>query len=59
MKKVVQISLDIRVDEDMNGCDFAEEIAKFLDENDYEILGTSFQDDLTDVYKNEYGYSME
>lgn len=59
MKRVKQISFDILVDENVDGCDFAEEVADFLEANGYKVLGAGFQEDMTDVYENEYGYSME
>ena len=59
MKRVVQISLDILMDENVDGCNFAEEVADFLEANEYKVLGAGFQEDMTDVYKDEYGYSME
>lgn len=59
MKRVKQISLDILVDENVDGCELAEMIADFLEKNRYTILGAGFQEDMTDVYKNEYGYNME
>ena len=58
MKKVKQISFDILVDENVDGCDFAEDVADFLEANGYVVLGAGFQEDMTEVYK-EYGYSME
>lgn len=59
MKRIKQISLDILVDENTDGCKLAEEVADFLEENGHEVLGTDFGGDMTDVYKNEYGYDIE
>lgn len=59
MKRVKQISFDILVDENIDGVDFAEEVADFLNANGYKVLGAGFQEDMTEVYKNEYGYSMD
>lgn len=59
MKKVKQISFDILVDENVDGFDLAECVADFLEANGYRILGAGFQEDLTAIYKDEYGYSME
>lgn len=50
MKRVKQISLDIVVNENVDGCDFAEEVADFLEANGYMVIGASFQDDMTDIY---------
>lgn len=58
MKRVKQISFDILVNENVDGCDFAEEVADFLEENGYKVLGAGFQEDMTDVYKNEYGLEI-
>ena len=54
MRKVKQISFDILVDENVDGCDFAEKVADFLEENGYRVLGAGFQDDMTDYYEEHY-----
>lgn len=59
MKKVKQISFDILVDESVDGMNLADEVADFLEANDYRVLGAGFQEDMTEIYKNEYGYNME
>lgn len=59
MKRVKQISFDIIVDDDVDGMNLADEVADFLEANGYRILGAGFQEDLTEVYKVEYGYNME
>lgn len=57
MKRVKQISLDVLVDGNIDGCKLAEEIADFLEVNKYDVLVSEFQEDMTDIYKK-YGYSM-
>ena len=59
MKRVKQISLDILVDDETDGCDLAEAISYCLAENGYNVLGAAFQEDMTEVYKNEYGHNMQ
>lgn len=59
MKRVKQINLDIVVDESADGYNFAEEVADFLSQNGFDVLGADFQEDMTDVYKNEYGYDLD
>lgn len=49
-----QISVDILVDEEKDGCVLAEQIAKDLEVEGNIILGSSFQDDLTELYKRDY-----
>ena len=53
-KRVKQISFDIVVDENVDGCNFAEEIANFLETNGYIVLGAGFQEDVTEVYEDQY-----
>lgn len=50
MKRVKQISFDVLVNENIDGCDLAEEIADFLEANGYRVLGAGFQDDMTEEY---------
>lgn len=50
MKRVKQISLNIVVYNDVDGCELAEEIADFLEENGYGVIGAEFQEDMTDKY---------
>jgi hypothetical protein len=51
MKRVKQISLDVLVDPEVDGNDLSEEIAKALEGLGFIVLGSDFQDDLTDAYK--------
>ena len=59
MKRVKQISVDILVDEDKDGCVLAEQIAKDLETARNIVLGASFQDDLTELYKRDYPELLE
>lgn len=52
MKRIKQISLDIAVDETVDGVELAEEIANCLEENGYYIAGSAFTEDLTKEYKD-------
>lgn len=54
MKRVKQISLDIEVDESIDGNRLAEEVAEFL-ESRYIVYGSCFLEDMTEEYK-EYGW---
>lgn len=54
MKRVKQISIDILVDDDKDGCVLAEQIARDLENEGNIVLGSSFQDDLTELYKRDY-----
>ena len=54
MKRVKQICIDILVDEEKDGCELAEQIAKDLEAEGNIVLGSSFQDDLTELYKRDY-----
>ena len=54
MKRVKQISVDILVDEEKDGCVLAEQIARDLEAKGNIVLGASFQDDLTELYRNDY-----
>lgn len=59
MKRVKQISFDVLVDESVDGMNLADEVADFLEVNGYRILGAGFQEDMTEIYEDKYGYSME
>ena len=58
MRRIKQISFDVIVNENVDGYDLAEEIADFLSKNGYDVLGSSFQEDMTDLYKDVYGYIL-
>ena len=54
MKAVKQISLDILVGPECDGVDLAMEVMTELERRGYTILGAGFQEDLTDIYEEEY-----
>ena len=54
MKRVKQISLDILVDDDVDGMNLADEVADILEERQFVVLGSGFQDDLTEIYEEQY-----
>ena len=54
MKRVKQISFDILVNENIDGCNLAEEIADFLETYGYTIIGAGFQEDMTEYYEEHY-----
>ena len=59
MKRVKQISLDILVDAEVDGNDLSEEIAKSLEGLGFIVLGSDFNDDLTDIYKEYFPKMLE
>ena len=59
MKRVKQISIDILVDDDKDGCVLAEQIAKDLENEGHVVLGSAFQEDLTEEYKKGYPELLE
>ena len=54
MKRVKQISVDIMVDGKVDGCELAEQIAKDLENEGHIVLGSAFQEDMTEEYKLYY-----
>ena len=54
MKRIKQISLDILVDENVDGENLANKVAGILKEKQLNILGYGFQGDITEVYKECY-----
>ena len=59
MKRVKQISLDILVDDDVDGMNLADEVADYLEERQFVVLGCGFQDDITETYMEHYPKLME
>ena len=52
--KVKQISLDIVVGDECDGCDLAEDVADELERRGYRVVGAGFQEDMTDYYEEHY-----
>lgn len=50
-KRVIQISLDILVGENVDGFSIGDEVADELERHGFIVLGASFADDMTDFYK--------
>ena len=54
MKRVKQISLDILVHPNIDGDRLSEEVAEALESLGYTVLGAGFQEDMTEVYEEDY-----
>lgn len=54
MKRVKQISLDILVGPNTDGEELAETVANELERRGFRVVGAGFQDDMTDVYEENY-----
>ena len=52
-KRVVQISLDIVVGNDCDGCKLAEFVADELNMRGYTVVGAGFQEDVTEYYEEQ------
>ena len=50
-KRVVQVSFDIVIPAEYDGCHVAEIIARDLEKANYDVLGHAFVDDMTRYYK--------
>ncbi len=59
MNRVKQISFDIVVGPDVDGEEFAEDIANELESIGYRVLGAGFQCDLTDEYQEHFPQMLE
>ena len=51
MKRVKQISIDILVDDTVDGVNLADEVDRFLEKSQFTVVGYGFNEDLTDVYE--------
>lgn len=49
-KRILQVSFDIEVDYATDGVELSDEIAEFLQNNDYHVIGNSFHGDMTSKY---------
>lgn len=58
-KRVIQISLDIIVDYECDGEEYAEDIANELEGNGFIVVGAGFQGDMTELYKEQYSNLLE
>ena len=50
MKRVKQISIDILVDDTVDGVDLADEVASVLEERQFTVVACGFNEDLTEDY---------
>lgn len=51
-KRVIQISFDILVDEDVTYEKFMKSVEELMEGDDYSVLGHSFEGDMTDAYSD-------
>lgn len=59
MKRVKQISLDVLVGPETDGEELSVIVANELEMRGFRIIGAGFQDDMTDVYKENYPKLLE
>ena len=52
--RVKSISLDIVVGDKCDGMELADDVADELERRGFRVVGAGFQDDLTDMYKEQY-----
>ena len=50
--RVVQISFDVVIDNNVDGMKIADKMAEDLETVGYEVLGAGFQADVTEYYKD-------
>jgi ribose 5-phosphate isomerase RpiB len=58
-KRVIQISLDVVVGSECDGFNFADEIADELEKHGYRVVGAGFQEDMTELYKENFSNLLE
>ena len=54
MKRVKRISMDILVEDTVDGVDLADKIADAMEEMQFIVLGCCFDDDLTKDYEEHF-----
>lgn len=54
MDRVKQISIDILVDDTVDGVNLADEIADILEERQFVVMGCGFNEDMTETYMECY-----
>lgn len=52
--RVKSISLDIVVGDECDGMELADDVADELERRGFRVVGAGFQDDLTDIYEEQY-----
>lgn len=58
-KRVIQISLDLVVGCKCDGEECAEDVANELERLGFRVVGAGFQEDLTELYKEQYSNLLE
>ena len=58
-KRVIQISLDIVVDAKCDGMKLADDVAEELNRRGYTVVGACFQEDMTELYEDQYPELLE
>lgn len=53
-KRILQISLDIVVGCECDGCELADDVRDELNRRGFTILGAGFQEDMTEFYEEHY-----
>ena len=59
MKRIIQVSLDVEINEREDGNVATENISAILEQNGYIVPGASFVADVTKEYVKNYGFSKE
>lgn len=59
MKRIIQVSLDVEINESGDGNVTTESISAILEQTGYIIHGASFVADVTKEYINNYGFSKK
>lgn len=58
-KRVIQINLDLIVGCECNGDEYAEGIANELEKLGFKVVGAAFQEDMTEVYEEQYSNLLD
>lgn len=58
-KRVVQISLDIVVGCECDGFNLADDVADELEKIGFRVVGAGFQEDMTEIYKEQFPNLLE
>ena len=53
-KRVIQISLDIVVGCECDGMELADDVACEFERRGFRVVGAGFQEDMTEMYKEQY-----
>lgn len=58
-KRILQISLDIVVGCKCDGMELADDVADELERRGFRVVGAGFQEDMTEIYKEQYSNLLE